>query len=250
MFGLQTPLLTPAELAALNQRFKTTPSEEILAWAWERFGARAAIGTSFQGAGLVILHLAKSRGLAFPIFTIDTGLLFPETLALQQRLEKFLGVRIHSVKPDLTVEEQADIHGPELWRRDPDLCCTLRKVWPLRERLLDLDCWISGLRRQQAQTRAAVAVVELYVSDELSGRQIVKLNPLANWTGEAVWDYIRRYGIPYNPLYDRGYRSIGCWPCTRPTADGEDERAGRWTGFKKLECGIHTFLPKKVDFQI
>lgn len=250
MFASQAPLLAPDEVRILNQRFETAPPEEILGWAWQRFGPGAAIGTSFQGAGLVILHLAKSRGLAFPVFTIDTGLLFPETLALQRRLEQFFGVRIESVKPDLTVEEQADIHGPELWRRDPDLCCTLRKVWPLRERLLDLDCWITGLRRQQAQTRAALAVVELYLLDELSGRQIVKLNPLATWTREAVWDYIRRHQIPYNPLCDRGYRSIGCWPCTRPTADGEHERAGRWTGFGKVECGIHTFLPKKVDFQI
>lgn len=243
-------MLSPAEVQTLNQRFETAPAGDILAWAWERFGARAAIGTSFQGAGLVILHLAKSRGFAFPIFTIDTGLLFAETLALHRRLEEFLGVRIELVKPDLTVEEQADIHGPDLWQRDPDLCCTLRKVWPLRERLLDLDCWITGLRRQQADTRAGIGVVELYVFDELSGRQILKLNPLANWTREAVWAYIRQHQIPYNPLHDQGYRSIGCWPCTRPTAQGEDERAGRWTGFKKVECGIHTFLPKKVDFQI
>ena len=239
-----------AEVRALNQRFATAPTDEILAWAWERFGLRAAIGTSFQGAGLVMMHLARTRELSFPIFTLDTGLLFPETIALKQRLEEFFGCRIEALKPDLTVDEQANIHGPELWRREPDLCCTVRKVLPLRDRLTNLDCWITGLRRQQADTRAGTAFVELYVFDEFSGRDIVKLNPMAAWTREAVWDYIKQHRIPYNPLQDQGYRSIGCWPCTRKTVNGEDERAGRWTGFNKVECGIHTFMPKKVDFQI
>jgi len=239
-----------SELRALNARFDQQSTEEILAWAWERFGTRAAIGTSFQGAGLVMLHLAVRNNLRFPAFTLDTGLLFPETLALKVRLEKFFGISIQSVEPDLTVEEQADINGPELWKRNPDLCCTIRKVLPLRDRLCDLDCWITGLRRQQSETRAQTDVLELYVFDEPSGRDIVKLNPMAGWSREQVWDYLRQHKIPYNPLSDRGYRSIGCQPCTRCTANGEGERAGRWTGFNKVECGIHTFLPKKVDFEI
>lgn len=243
-------MLQPSEIQSLNQRFASAPSEDILAWAWEQFGPRAALGTSFQGAGLVMIHLARQQELAFPIFTLDTGLLFPETLALRQRLEEFFGCRIESLKPDLTVDEQADIHGPELWRREPDLCCTVRKVLPLRDRLANLDCWITGLRRQQTESRVQTALVELYVFDEPSGRDLVKLNPMAAWSREAVWDYIRRHRIPYNPLQDQGYRSIGCWPCTRQTANGEEERAGRWTGFNKVECGIHTFMPKKVDFQI
>jgi phosphoadenosine phosphosulfate reductase len=244
------PRLDPAQVQDLNRRFEGAPPQELLTWAWDRFGPQAAIGTSFQGGGLVILHLAYTHGLRFPVFTLDTGLLFPETLALKQRLEEFFGCRIESVQPDLTVQEQADIYGPELWARQPDLCCLVRKVLPLRERLMDLGAWITGLRRQQAQTRAQTALIELYVFDESSGRDIVKLNPLAHWSHQQVWDYIRQHQIPYNPLHDRGYRSIGCWPCTRPTAQGEDERAGRWTGFGKVECGIHTFLPKRVDFQI
>ena len=243
-------MLTSAEVKLLDAQFGPQPTEEVLKWAWERFGPRAAIGTSFQGAGLVMIHLARQHSLGFPIFTLDTGLLFPETIELKKRLEDFLGVNIESLEPDLTVEEQADINGPELWKHNPDLCCTIRKVLPLRDRLSDLDCWITGLRRQQSETRAEIGIVELYAFDETTGRDIVKLNPMANWRRESVWKYIQDHKIPYNPLHDRGYRSIGCWPCTKQTANGENERAGRWIGFNKVECGIHTFMPKKVDFQI
>ena len=242
--------LTPAQVRALDLEFQDKRTEEILRWAWEKFGTRAAIGTSFQGAGLVMIHLAQQSRLPLPVFTLDTGLLFPETLALKQRLEDFFGLRIESLVPDLSVEEQADINGPELWRRNPDLCCTIRKVLPLRDKLYDLDCWITGLRRQQSDARSGIGIIELYAFDETSGRDIVKLNPMANWRREAVWEYIRQHQIPYNPLHDQGYRSIGCQPCTRKIDGGENERAGRWTGFNKVECGIHTFMPKKLDFQI
>ena len=239
-------MLTAADIASLNARFAAAPTEEILRWAWERFGARAAIGTSFQGAGLVLMHLARQEGLAFPVFTIDTGLLFPETVALHRRLEEFFSHAIETLVPDLTVAEQAAAHGPELWQRDPDLCCTMRKVLPLQDRLSRLDAWLAGLRREQSDTRAAIGIVELYVFDEASGRELVKLNPMASWSRAAVWDHLKRHGIPYNPLHDRGYRSIGCQPCTRPAAGGDAERAGRWTGFNKTECGIHTFMAKKL----
>jgi phosphoadenosine phosphosulfate reductase len=243
-------MLIASEIQSLNQQFNDQPTEKILGWAWERFGARAAIGTSFQGAGLVMIHLARKHDLQFPIFTLDTGLLFPETVELRKRLEDFFGFEIESLEPDLTVEQQADVHGPELWTRTPDLCCMVRKVLPLRDKLVDLDCWITGLRREQSDTRSKTDIVEVYVADENSKREIVKLNPMANWSRDAVWKYIHENKIPYNPLHDRGFRSIGCWPCTRKTGNGEDERAGRWTGFNKVECGIHTFMPKKVDFQI
>jgi phosphoadenosine phosphosulfate reductase len=242
--------LTPAEARLLDREFSSKRTEEILAWAWQRFGTRAAIGTSFQGAGLVMIHLARQSQLPLPVFTLDTGLLFPETLALKRRLEDFYGLQIESLVPDLTVEEQADINGPELWKHNPDLCCTIRKVLPLRDKLYDLDCWITGLRRQQADTRVGIGIIELYAFDAASGRDIVKLNPMANWNREAVWEYIREHQIPYNPLHDQGYRSIGCQPCTGVVGINGDERAGRWIGFNKVECGIHTFMPKKVDFQI
>jgi phosphoadenosine phosphosulfate reductase len=242
--------LTAREVAVLNGQFEHLGPEEILTWAWQQFGRRAAIGTSFQGSGLVMMHLAKMAGLNFPVFTLDTGLLFHETLELHKRLEDFFGWKIESIAPDLTVERQAQALGPELWTRDPDLCCTMRKVLPLQSKLRDLDCWITGLRRHQGRSRAAIGLIELYTLDAQDGSDIVKLNPMANWPREAVWRHIRQYKIPYNPLHDLGYSSIGCTTCTRKTARGEDERAGRWIGFKKVECGIHTFMSPKIDFQI
>lgn len=242
--------LTAAQVRWLDEEFGKLNTEEILGWAWDRFGARAAIGTSYQGAGLAMIHLARKNGFNFPVFTLDTGLLFPETVALKKRLEDFFGIAIENLVPDLTVEQQNEVQGPELWKRDPDLCCTMRKVIPLRGKLGELDCWITGLRRQQSQTRTGIGTVELYSFDETSGRDIVKLNPMAAWSREDVWKYIKDQAIPYNPLHDQGYRSIGCAPCTQKSGAGEDERAGRWTGFKKVECGIHTFLSKKIDFQI
>jgi phosphoadenosine phosphosulfate reductase len=243
-----TTTLTPDEVRSLDLRFNDLPTEEILTWAWKFFGLRAAIGTSFQGAGLVMIHLCRLNHFDFPVFTLDTGLLFPETVALKKALEDFFGINIESVEPDLTVQGQADAYGAELWNHDPDLCCTLRKVLPLKDKLSNLDSWITGLRRQQSHTRAGIGVIELYTLRDGPGHDIVKLNPMANWSHEAVWAYLRQHKIPYNPLHDRGYCSIGCQPCTRVT-EGEGGRAGRWMGFNKVECGIHTFMPKKVDSQ-
>jgi phosphoadenosine phosphosulfate reductase len=176
---------TPANVRALDCQFHGRPTEQVLAWAWERFGAKAAIGTSFQGAGLVMMHLAKQNGIEFPVFTLDTGLLFKETLELKQRLEDFYGFQIQSIVPDLTVEQQTEAQGPELWKREPDLCCTMRKVLPLQGKLAELDCWITGLRRQQSDTRSEIGIIELYAFDQATGRDIIKLNPMAEWSREA-----------------------------------------------------------------
>jgi phosphoadenosine phosphosulfate reductase len=238
-------MISPTEMRALAEQFESQSPEQTLQWAWERFGKRAAIGTSFQGAGLVIMDLAKRAGLPFPVFTLDTGLLFEETRQLRTRLEDFFGYKIEALEPDLTVEQQAAAIRPKLWQNDPDLCCTMRKVLPLQARLAELDCWITGLRRQQSETRAGIGLIEIYAFDPAGGRDIIKLNPLANWTREAVWAHLREHRIPYNPLHDQGYRSIGCWPCTHKAANGEPERAGRWLGFNKVECGIHTFMARK-----
>lgn len=237
--------MDPQEIGPLNDRLAAMPTPQVLAWACERFSQRAAIGTSFQGAGLVMMHMAAKAGLGFPVFTIDTGLLFPETLELKKRLEDSLGISIQALTPELDLEAQERQQGPALWTRDPDLCCTIRKVMPLRERLRDLDCWITGLRREQSDTRSTTQLLELHSDVEASDRPLVKLNPMVRWQREAVWNYIREHGIPYNPLHDRGYRSIGCQPCTTTGATG-GERAGRWSGFQKTECGIHTFTSRKA----
>ena len=236
----------PAEIAALSQEFESASANEILRWAFEQFGRSAAIGTSFQGAGLVAIHHAVSAGLPLPVFTIDTGLLFSETLELKARLEAYFGIVIESLVPERTVEEQAQDIAPELWLSSPDLCCTLRKVEPLQKKLNQLDAWVVGLRREQSAGRAQIQILELYEFDRLREKNILKVNPLARWSRDEVWDYIRHHGIPYNPLMDRGFRSIGCFPCTRVVLSGQDDRAGRWTGFDKSECGIHTFLGDRI----
>ena len=140
-------MLTAAEVQSLKREFQDGYSEKILRWGWAYFGEKAGIGTSFQGAGLVMIDLARKAGLNFPVFTIDTGFLFPETIALKSRLEEFFGRKIEGLQPDLTVEQQESSFGAELWKRDPDMCCTMRKVMPLQSKLADLDCWITGLRR-------------------------------------------------------------------------------------------------------
>lgn len=239
-------MLTPAEVQSLNREFQDGNTETILRWAWDRFGLKAGIGTSFQGAGLVMIDLARKSGLDFPIFTIDTGFLFPETVELRSRLEKFFGRTIEAIVPDLSVEQQDASFGAELWKRDPDMCCTMRKVVPLQSKLAELDCWITGLRREQSDTRADIAFIELYTFDPNTGREIVKLNPMAAWSRKAVWDYLKANNVPYNPLHDQGYKSIGCQPCTAKASDPQNERAGRWTGFNKVECGIHTFMARKA----
>src|SRR5438067_13290542 len=181
------------EVHALAEQFETEPLTDVLRWAWERFGTRAAIGTSFQGAGLVMIHHAVTAGLQFPVFTLDTQLLFPETLELKRRLENFFELKIESLVPEQTPEQQAAEYGPELWARKPDLCCTMRKVIPLQKKLSELAVWITGLRRQQSDTRQKTQILEMYHFDVLRDRYILKLNPMANWSREAIWDYIREH---------------------------------------------------------
>ena len=226
--------------------FESAPLRDILAWAWQTYGERAAIGTSFQGAGLVAMHTAYANGFRFPVFTIDTGLLFPETLALKSDIEQRLGLTIESLHPEQTLEQQSAELGPELWKTQPDLCCSLRKVIPLQKKLATLDVWITGVRRQQNETREKTRIVELYHFDVIRDRYIIKLNPMAAWNRDQVQSYIKEHNLPVNALTAQGYRSIGCQPCTRPVAEGESERAGRWTGFDKSECGIHTFLGNNI----
>jgi phosphoadenylyl-sulfate reductase (thioredoxin) len=210
------------------------PSEEILRWAAERFAARLTFATGFGTEGCVIIDMVCRSGLSVDFFTLDTGLLFPESYDLWRRLETHYGTTIRGVRPDVSVDEQARTEGPELWAREPDRCCDLRKVQPLRATLSGFDAWISAVRRDQTPERADTPVVGW------DGRfGLVKINPLVRWTIGDVQEYIRKHDVPYNVLHDQGYPSIGCWPCTTPVAAGEDLRAGRWRGREKRECGLH-----------
>jgi phosphoadenylyl-sulfate reductase (thioredoxin) len=180
------------------------------------------------------VHLIATARLPIDLFTLDTGVLFRETYQLWWQLERRYAVHIRGVQPRLTLQAQAAVHGPALWTHDPDRCCAIRKVDPLDAERAHLDAWISAIRRNQTPERAGARVVE---RDQASG--LVKVNPLARWTRDEVWDFIREHGVPYNPLHDRGYPSIGCEPCTTAVGEREDPRAGRWRGREKTECGLH-----------
>jgi phosphoadenylyl-sulfate reductase (thioredoxin) len=208
--------------------------EQILAWAAERYAPRIALATAFGPESCVLIDLIARGRLPVSIFTLDTGLLFPETYALWHRLEQRYGVRIRGVRPEQSVEQQALAHGEQLWQREPGRCCELRKLEPLRGALSGLDAWVTGIRREQTPARAAALAAE---PDARFG--LVKVNPLVAWSESDVWEYVRSHDVPVNELHARGYRSIGCLPCTTPVAAGEPARAGRWRGQARQECGLH-----------
>ena len=207
---------------------------ELVKYALEQFSPKVAIASSFGAEDVVLIHLAAQARPDFRVFTLDTDFLFPETYALIDAIEQRYGIKVERTRPRLTPDEQAQEVGKALWSREPDLCCNIRKVEPLTNKLAELDAWVTGIRRDQAPTRANARKLEW---DSKFG--LIKINPLADWKWEQVWAYIRAHSIPYNPLHDRGYPSIGCTYCTRPVRAGEDFRAGRWSGFQKTECGLH-----------
>jgi phosphoadenosine phosphosulfate reductase len=237
--------LTRPEIATVAARLEARPAEELLAWALGEFGDRFAIVTSFQVEGMVVLDLARRLDPAVRVLTLDTGRLPEETYELIETVRVRFGVRVELVTPDpAAVKAMAAEHGPNLFRRDQALrrlCCQVRKVDPLGHALAGLDAWSTGLRRDGGPTRAGIAKVE---PDPAHG-SIVKLNPLADWTRKQVWAYAKANQLPVHPLYEQGYTSIGCAPCTRAVLPGEDERAGRWwweAGPDK-ECGLHQASP-------
>ncbi len=233
---------TPDEIKHLAEEFEGKPPREILQWAADNFAARVAISSAFGPEGLVILDIAMRKITPrIPVFTIDTGFLFPQTQELIGKIEQEYDMTVERLHPELTPEQQAAQHGPELFRREPDRCCYMRKVLPLQKKLPELDAMVTGLRRSQGESRKGAKILQLQETPE--GHRYLKINPLAGWSKEEVWWYIVSHQLHYNPLHDQGYPSVGCTPdcCTRPVRDGEDERAGRWAGTDKKECGLHTF---------
>jgi len=203
--------------------------------ALETYPGRVTLSCSFGGpSGMVLLDLALREEPRLPVFFIDTGLLFEETYELVRRVEARYGIIVESAIPKQSVAEQSATHGDALWRRDPDACCALRKVEPLRAYLRDYDVWMTAIRRDQT---AARRTLQTRSWDEVN--QVVKLAPLADWRDDLVWAYVHEHHLPFNALHDDGYASLGCVPCTRRVRSGEDVRAGRWPGFIKTECGIH-----------
>lgn len=223
-----------AEIAELNGRFEDAAPEAIIDWAVERFGDGLAAGASFGGpTGMIILHMLAQRKPDAFVFVLDTGYLFEETYQTMRRSIGELGLsNVQVFKPLLSHEEQAERHGAALWMRDPDACCEIRKVEPNLRALEGRNAWLSGLRRDQSDGRSDTPIVSWN-----SKFGLVKINPLANWDEKQTWAYIVEHGVPYNPLLDHGYTSIGCFNCTVPGVQG---RAGRWQGFDKDECGLHT----------
>jgi phosphoadenosine phosphosulfate reductase len=209
-------------------------AEESLVWAFEQFGDRMCLTCSWQRQSSALVHMVSELGLDIPIVELDTQLFFRETYETRDRLVERYGLTL--IQPHvITVAEQHTQEGPNLWERDPDRCCHIRKVEPLERALKNFDSWVTGIRREQALTRADAQRVEW--SERY---QVWKIQPLVDWDAKRLQAYIYVNEIPYNPLHDAGYPSIGCIPCTRPIVVGEDERAGRWTGADKIECGIHT----------
>jgi phosphoadenosine phosphosulfate reductase len=222
------------QLGPLQGEAEFWTPQEALRWGLSRFGQTLAIASSFGAEDVVLIDIAAKLDVPFRVFTLDTDFLFPETYALIEKIEKRYGIIVERAKSELTPAAQAEQHGAALWASKPDLCCQLRKVEPLKKHLAGLAAWVTGVRRDQAPTRANTRKLEW------DGKfNLVKLNPLADWTWNQVWEYVRAHDVPYNPLHDQNYPSIGCTYCTRPVQPGEDPRAGRWSGFNKIECGLH-----------
>lgn len=222
-------VLTPAE---------SWTAEQVLHWAYETYGHDVAIASAFGPEGIALIDVAASVWPLLRVFVLDTSFLFPETYRLIEQVEERYGIEVERLLPSLSPEEQARTLGSELWTSDPDLCCRIRKVEPLERKLAQLRAWVTAIRREQTTARAHARKIEWDPC-----LRVVKINAIADWTHDMVWNHLRTRHLPYNPLHDHDYPSIGCTHCTRAIKPGEDPRAGRWPGFEKRECGIHSRNP-------
>jgi len=224
-----------AELLRDSEQLETATPKEILQYAIDRFAPKFTMATAFGPEGMTLIHMLAEIGPKTPIFNLDTGYQFAETLELRETVKSRYGIEIELKKPATTVEQYEAINGGPVYKTDPNRCCFDRKLSVLQEAAKGMHAWASAIRRDQSKDRAGADIVGW---DHKF--QLVKISPLANWTKKEVWKLIADEKIPYNPLHDKGFPSVGCWPCTRAVSLGEDERAGRWSGFEKKECGLHT----------
>ena len=220
------------DITACNQKLEQQSPEQILSWAWQTFGSQVAMTSSFQTQSVPLLHMVSQVAPEMTIFFLDTGFHFPETLAFRDQLVAELGLNLKVLRPESGHEGFLQKYG-ELYRHDPDLCCHINKVLPLRAASKHLQAWVSGIRRDQTPARSSTPVL----ARQPDG--LYKVCPLAAWTARQVWQYSYNHKLPGHPLFAQGYESIGCAPCTRPVFQGEDPRAGRWAGQAKTECGLH-----------
>ncbi len=223
------------ELAQQSELLESATPEEIIRWAVQRFGPRLTMGTAFGPEGMTILCMLSRIGPETHVFNLDTGYQCQQTLDLRDEVAARYGIEVELKRPDLTVEQYEVKHGGPLYKSDPNRCCFDRKLSVLRRAIVGKHAWISAIRRDQSSDRARAPIVGW---DNKFG--LVKINPLANSTKQDIWKFITDHDVPYNPLHDQGYTSIGCWPCTRAVMFNEDERAGRWSGTEKTECGLHS----------
>lgn len=233
--GAHTPPVDSVlpETTALEGR----PTEEVVTWALEQFGDRVAVSTALGPSGVVLLHLAQQVRPNVRAFFLDTGYHFPETLEHLARLEARLGLRLERIHPDATDVAARDAAEVPLYQTSPDACCALRKVEPMDRVLRGLDAWMTGIRRDQGGDRVHAPVAEWKT---VGDRAVLKLNPLVDWDRKRIWAHLFAHDLPYNPLHDQGYPSVGCWPCTRPADADAGERSGRFVGQSRTECGLHT----------
>lgn len=219
----------------LSESFDDWHPLDILRWVAEATPNHCiGLGTGFGRGGLCLIDMLVRINKEIPIFYLDTGFLFTETYALRDQLEEKYGIKLVRYAADLTPEQQTERHGEALWETNPNLCCRIRKVDPLVAALNHYDVWITAIRREQSTTRIDTGIIEWDPKYD-----VLKINPLANWTRGDVDRYISENQVPYNPLHDQGYPSIGCTHCTSQIAEGENEREGRWRGRSKTECGLH-----------
>jgi phosphoadenosine phosphosulfate reductase len=232
-------LIPTDEIASLNLAFESAEPIDVVELALLKSGIeKIAIASAFQTEGTAVMHMATQIKPDIPVLFLETGYQFAETLAFKQRMTERLGLNVVDLVGQFTVQRQAETFGPRLYERDPEKCCELNKVRPMFEALRGFDAWITALRRDSSPTRADAPFVDQYEIEP--GRWMVKVNPVATWTQQDVYRYLKKHELPRNPLYDLGYSSIGCAPCTRMRFAGEPERSGRWAGKPKWECGIHT----------
>ncbi len=233
------------DLEAVNAQLESQKPQTIVDWAVRTFGNKLGMTSSFGPESGALLHMVSRANPKVPVLFLETGYHFPETLEYKRKLADFLGLEnIVDLKADTLRREKlvADYQGVP-YEKNPELCCQINKVEPLDSSLKGFDAWMSGIRRRQTDFRKSIRIVEAYEGG------LYKISPLANFTSRDVWWYLKEHQIPQHPLYEKGYLSIGCWPCTRPVQDGDDERSGRWAGKSKTECGIHLFkeVQKPVD---